>query len=109
MAKRFIVLVEGLSPADERRFLDFIDQNNLSWWHRFENVWFLVNRDKAISSKEINQFLRDLKSSVRGIAYEVQPASWAGFGQAEEIEELFAWLKREPWKRAKEAPKESGS
>jgi hypothetical protein len=93
--KKYIVAVTGLNEADEKLFIEFIRENNGSWWHRIENVWLITDKDGALTAKSLRDFLMALDSSKVAIVNEIaNDLHWSAFSPESTKKDTFAWVHR---------------
>jgi len=96
MKRRYIVAVSGLSTDDEEKFLEFIKEKKLAWWHWIKGFWLIVDRRGQVNVTMLRDQLRRLASSRRGLVLEIpKDVTWAGFGPVKEG--MFEWIKK-TWK-----------
>lgn len=97
MKRRFIAAVSGLNKEDQNKFIEFLRQRGLGWWHWIDDLWLITSRRDEISAKDIRDYLRDLASSTRCIVIEIpEDKTWAGFGPAKPPRDMFEWI-RNTW------------
>ncbi len=97
MKKRFMLVIDELSKAEEEMILEYCRTNNFGWWHWFENFWLLYTKDMSVSSEQLrNEFNNLFRQNKHLIIMEIADThknAWAGYG----IPEKFEWL-HDRWK-----------
>ena len=94
MKRRFIIGVSGLNKEDQDKFVEFLRQNGMGWWHWIGDFWLLTARKEEISASMIRDFLNEQNSPRRCIVFEVdEDKTWAGFGPNKAPQDMFDWIK----------------
>ena len=96
MSKRFVVLLENPTEAQNKSFYDFIvATNSFSWWHWMTDSWLLVTSDQSQTVTTIRDQLVKSCPNVRSLVLEVlaaNPYSWAGYGPRDPESNFGKWL-----------------
>lgn len=95
MSKRFIVAIDRSNQEQNKAFLDYIQSQNLGWWHWIENFWLLVDTNNKLTAAAIRDKLDELYPSITNMVIELSASwdTWAGFGPSTKERDMFQWLK----------------
>ena len=95
MKKRFVVIIESSTKEQNDSFLDWVKQENLGWWHWFQNAWLISNTTGTHTASSIrdkvNEFFPTKNTLVIGL--KEGEGSWSGYGPNSEKRSMFKWLK----------------
>ncbi|EIV5415696.1 hypothetical protein [Klebsiella aerogenes] len=99
MNKRFIVTLDSATDEQDMKFIDFIKENGLGWWHWISTNWMLVDPNGKFTAVTLRSSLMDIYPGVNMIVIELSADgdSWAGFGPSGNEKNMFTWLNNN-WK-----------
>ncbi|MFS3509318.1 hypothetical protein [Citrobacter braakii] len=96
MKKRYIISLNPATPEQDKKFVAFIKEHGLGWWHWLENTWLLVDRNGRFSAAELRAELKNIYPKIHMLVIELSDEgdNWAGFGPKSEDQDMFSWIKR---------------
>ena len=100
MTKRFVIGVDNTTADEDKKFCDFLDENQCSWWHWVDNLWLVIDTSDELKADEIRDALGLAARGKSCLVTEVEgPTDWAGFGPSGKgaKKNMFDWLD-EKWK-----------
>lgn len=94
MTKRFIVLLDGATDEKDNKFLSYVKDHNLAWWHWLSNSWLLIDYNDILSTEEIRDRLRQIYGdAVNNLVIELkQQGTWHGLGPGSGDRNMYEWL-----------------
>lgn len=94
--KRFVVAAEGMSPEQQKAWLEFIKEKGLGWWHWIDNLWLLVDRPEEMTTATLRDQITEKFGATKCIVIEIEPGgTWSGLGPSSP-KPMFKWIK-ETW------------
>lgn len=99
MKKRFVVSINDSEDEQERKFIDFLRENGLSWWHWLANTWLVVDAKGKFSASDFRDTVKEVFKNEHVLVIEMREDgdTWSGFGPNTENRNMFRWLKTN-WK-----------
>jgi hypothetical protein len=96
MKKRFIVSVDNSSIEQQKVFMEYINKNNLGFWHYLANTWLLTDSRGVLACSELRDVVRDTFFNEHNLVIEISSTgdTWAGFGPKNDTENMFTWIKK---------------
>ena len=100
MKKRFIVCISDFTKDKDVKFIEFIRNNRLGWWHWLPNTWLLSDPNGKLSVKQIRDQVRQIYDNEHVLVIEINNVgdTWSGFGPSSEQKNMFKWIKNN-WKK----------
>ncbi|MBY8177982.1 hypothetical protein KW520_21545 [Vibrio fluvialis] len=90
---KFVVAAEQL---DEKKFIEYLDTQELGWWHWIGNFWLITNKTSTnITTRDLQEKVTELSSSPRNFVLEINGEAhppWHGFGPNTPPQDMFEWL-----------------
>ena len=98
--KRFVIILNSATSKEQNdRFINWVENEGLTWWHWVGNSWLIVGntslgapdvRNKANSIFRMRNFVQEIHGPC---------GSWAGFGPkgTGNKDNMFTWLKKNWW------------
>jgi|ERR1017187_6082588 hypothetical protein len=102
MRRRFVVLVDTSSKAQDDAFLDFAKKSGFGYWHWLNNSWLLTTHNLQTTSKQISDQLLLIFPNIFFLVLEIKEDGsdlWIGFGPLGDEKNMFKWI-HENWKRS---------
>ncbi len=91
--KRFVVATEALTSEQEMAFLGFVQENSLSWWHRIDNVWLIVDRADKMTPRMFRDKIKEIAPGKDVLVLDIlEVGLWSGYGPASAKNSMFEWL-----------------
>jgi len=72
MKHRFVVAVDGMTSEEEKRFIAWIQENGLGWWHWIANFWLLTSHRDSITAELIRDTLNDIARGKYKLVLEIE-------------------------------------
>jgi|SRR5580700_4739186 hypothetical protein len=90
----FAVAISPLNEAEQKSFLQFIEQHRMGWWYWITNFWLLIDPFDKIEVQHIRDHLLALPGGKRCIVIDVtkEDRPWSGFAPTAEAEQMFKWI-----------------
>ncbi|MBS1509836.1 MAG: hypothetical protein JST86_03295 [Bacteroidetes bacterium] len=100
MKKRYIVCINNSKKEQEEKFIEFLKDNSLAWWHWLPNTWLLSENTGRLSASFIRDAVKEIFDNEYNIVFEISQTNdtWSGFGPSSENKNMFKWLKNN-WKK----------
>lgn len=104
MKKRFIILTGATNDDEDKRFIEHLEANNMSWWHWLSNSWLVADFSRMQNVVTLRDKAKEIFPGKNIIVFEVtdsMPYNWSGFGPVHETEkklDMFHWI-REVWQK----------
>lgn len=97
MSKRFIVCFENKNSNKDfdDNFIDYIENNNLYWWHWISNLWLLIDPSNTLTASIIRDQIHQIFDTNRILVIELQEEkdTWSGYGPTKP-KNMFDWMKK---------------
>lgn len=93
MKKRYIVCLNDSTKEQEEAFLKYIEKENFKWWHRFSNIWLLVDVTGESDVKSLRSAVNKAFDFEHNLVFELKKGNWAGYGPIKGEKDIFSWLK----------------
>lgn len=93
-------MLQSSDDASDAKFLAYIKENGLGWWHWLGDSWLLVDKSLQLTADNVRDKLNEIYGChnmvilIRGDGTD----TWAGFGPKAEERGFFPWI-RTNWKR----------
>lgn len=93
MKRRFVILAEPLSPADQSTLQDYLLRYG-PWWHWIKNVWLLSSEDQGLRTEQILDKVLSLNPEARAVVFEFpEDVDWSTSGsQNRDGKKISDWL-----------------
>lgn len=98
MNKRFIILIDNTDSDKDDKFIEFVKEEKLGWWHYLNNSW-LIKTSKEIRAKDLRDKVREIYNE-NCLVIEIREDgadTWSGFGPKGENRNMFTWIHKN-WK-----------
>jgi len=100
--KRFVILLNHVTEAQNAEFKKFVTESSLGYWHWLPNNWLLFTRqdNPAISAAALRDKVGEYYPGVRCLVLELNKDgdTWAGHGPNRKERNMFTWIHKN-WKR----------
>ena len=98
MKRRFVVGIDGETEEDVAKFMKYVRQNGLGWFHWFNNFWLLTSRGGTVTAADIRDELTEYLDDKNVVVVQVEGVTWATYGPQGEGEgkkkNISRWLTR---------------
>ena len=95
MKKRFVVLLDNTTPAQNKAFLARV-RGELSWWHWIQDAWLLVDRKGEWTASKLRDLANECYPTVDKIVLEFREDgidTWATYGPNTPDRSIAKWIK----------------
>lgn len=94
MKKRFIICVNSSTKEQETKFLGFIKNENVGWWHWLSNTWLIYDLNNGITAAHLRDKAVEIFEQENVLVIELGKDydTWQGFGPSSEDKNMFKWL-----------------
>jgi hypothetical protein len=100
--KRFVVLLNTVTEAQNESFKKFITDSGLGYWHWLPNTWLLYtgDDDTDLSAVSLRDKIGEFYPHVRCLVLEFNKDgdNWSGYGPKGDKKNMFTWL-HQNWTR----------
>jgi hypothetical protein len=97
MRRRFVIGIDGLDPAEEKRFRKYISDQG-AWWHWIDNMWLMTTKSTDVSAEKILDEVLEINPDARVVVFEFpQDVTWAASGNTNRKGRRLADWIRTPW------------
>lgn len=99
MKKRYIILLDSSTDAENKELIEWIKTEKLGWWHWFQNSWLLASHSNRWTAAMIRDKLCEVFPKANNLVFELKEGegTWSGFGPNKEPKDMFDWI-RKNWK-----------
>jgi hypothetical protein len=96
MKKRYVVLVEEATKAQDDAFLSWVREEKIGWWHWMSSAWLLSDSKGRFSAGEIRNKLKETHGTATTLVLELRNGgdTWAGYGPKRGEKSMFDWIKK---------------
>ena len=95
---RFVVLLDSVTPEQDKSFRSWLIENNVGYWHWLSHCW-LINKGSSeqINASKIRDKAIELYDNTHVLVLELRGTAdsdtWSGYGPKTEKRDMFKWLK----------------
>lgn len=95
MKKRFIVAIDSNTKEQDEKFVSYLNQRNLAWWHWISNFWIITDDKGSIKASELRDIVRKAYFVENNLILELPDTikNWAGYGPSTQKNNMFTWIK----------------
>ena len=97
MKKRFIIcLNDNTTKEQDKKFIEFIKENKLGWWHWLSNTWLISDSNGKLNAPDLRSKLKEFFPNNFNMVFEFgeDQERWAGYGTKNKDKDMFDWLKK---------------
>lgn len=98
MKKRFVVMIDSVTEDQNKKFLAWVKEENVGWWHWFDNSWLISNNRDHLTAATIRDKAMEIYSGENVLVLELHEGegTWSGFGPNSGDKDMFKWI-RDNW------------
>lgn len=92
--KKFIIALDNSNSEKNDKFLEYINDNNLNWWHWINNFWIVIDSEDSLTALDLRNVVYEIFKE-NAFVMEFQKDSWGGFGPSSDKPDgknMFNWL-----------------
>lgn len=95
MKRRFIILHDAGSPAQDEIFKNMLKSNEIGWWHWFSGSWLVVTTSYLLDAVVLRDMTNEAYPGLYKLVIEHHgdPNDWAAFGLIPPNPDMFEWLR----------------
>lgn len=96
MKKKFVVLIDQTTAAQNKAFLERIKEEDLSWWHWIQDAWLLVDSTGEWTSSKIVEVANEYYPTINKVVLEFREDgtdTWTTFGPKTPQRDMATWIK----------------
>lgn len=99
MKKSYIICVDKLTNDQSEIIIDYLNKNNLGWWHWINDIICVSDNKGVLDAVKIRDAVMKIASDQRVIVFELNDDNhtWAGSRANDPDLKMFEWFKKN-WK-----------
>ncbi|MGO9145538.1 MAG: hypothetical protein ACLQDF_04145 [Desulfomonilia bacterium] len=94
MKKRFVVALDTSTEEQNDKFIEYIKENEMGWWHWISNFWLLTDTNDKVTAEKLRDDLLTIYPGVTQLVLEFRKDNdtWSGFGPKSDTRNMYEWL-----------------